>query len=116
MPARPIDLAKYAGADLADARNDSSISVEDATALVCADGVEIQYGEIIIAVQRSVMEDIRRYARLIPTSERPMVMASTDRALRAAVGKVLKGMVSKKRMDTFYYDLMLWTALMELAQ
>jgi hypothetical protein len=114
MPARPVDFSKLLDPPEG-VRNDSRHPPGEVMARLRADGIEITYGAVTLIALRWAMDEARDAAREIPADERHDVMASVDRALRASVRKVAKGVASKKRMDAFYADLLIWTALTELA-
>jgi len=115
MAVRPVDrqkLDEMLGADLQHVRNDSALPIETAIDRLKA-GVEIQYGDVVVLVETRALEQARKDVASLPAEERPQVMQSVDRALRKALPKVSKNVASKKRMDAFYHDILLWTVLKE---
>jgi hypothetical protein len=115
MTAIPVDPTKYPDDLPSDVRNDSGLPVNEVMAALKADGVEITYGDMTMLVERVALEQARKWVATLSLDERPGVMRSVDRALRGAIRKVSKGTASKKRMDNFHDDLLLWTALREVS-
>ncbi len=95
--------------------NDSDLSVREVEGLMAREGVPLSYGDVQLMVQRSALEDVRAYVRGLDQDERAYAMASVDRALRKAAPKILRGKIKRRRMDDFHADLLLWTALREVA-
>ena len=101
--------------DLPPIRNDSGKSVEEIMALLDRDGVEIQYGEMMVKAERRALEDARRYVAGLDADQRRRSMLSVDNALRRALPKIKRGHFSKKTADNFHSDVLLWTALKEVS-
>lgn len=94
-------------------RNDSGRTPQQVMEKLRHDGVEIKYGDIAMLAEQRMLDEAREHVRQQSPEERRYAMRSVDRALRSSVKKVLKGTASKKRMDDFHADLLLWTALSE---
>ena len=115
MPATPIDWSKLP-ATVEGVRNDASIPAEAVLAKLKAGGVEIVYGDLMFLVEKRVLDSVRADVATLEPERRRHMMQSVDRALRKYKAKVLKGTASKKRMDAFHNDLLLWTALREVSE
>lgn len=96
-------------------RNDSNLPTQSVIDYLAKHGTKLEYGKITLAVTTAALDDTRKLVREWSPAERQHALASVDRALRAAIKKVRAQTASKKRMDNFYEDLLLWTALKEMA-
>ena len=105
-PAKPPELPP-------EACNDSTMSPEQGRSVIAEDGISITYGDLTIAVPRAALDEVREHIATWNREEKQRAMLSVDRALRAALPTVRKGTASKRRMDNFYSDLLLWTVLSE---
>jgi hypothetical protein len=97
----------------ADVRNDSSFSTDWVVEHLRRNGVLLTYGDVTMAVERALLDQIRKDVAAYTDEQRRRSMLSVDRALRKALPRVRDGKAKRKIMDNFYADLMLWTALKE---
>jgi hypothetical protein len=99
---------------MSDIRNDSQFSLEEVAAIL-ADGVEIQYGEMMLKVERRALDDARHQVQSMPIERLNQLRNSVHNALRRSLPKMRKGNFSRKTADNFHADLLLWQALKERA-
>ena len=94
-------------------RNDSGMPAEEVIELLRKEGIELNYGDLKMLIHEQALNEARTHVAMMSPEARQRAMVSVDRALRASLPKVQKMTASRKRIDTFYSDLVLWTALQE---
>lgn len=112
MPATPIDPATLPD-DAPGVRSDASIPTSAVLAKLKAGGIQIIYGNLCMWAEERALNQARQYAGSLLPEERHRAMRLIDVDLRKYKPKILRGTASKKKMDSYYRNLLLWTALNE---
>jgi hypothetical protein len=112
----PISDDQIAALRLSNAeRNDSSLGTDAELKKAMAGGYMMSYGDHQMLVQRGAVDEIRHYVAGLDADEHRHTMLSCDRELHAAAKKLKRGaLLSKRKMDNFHSDLLLWNALKEM--
>jgi len=96
--------------DISKAINDTGLSLEQITQHL-KDSIEIRYGSFVLKVERRAVDDARQEVAAMSPEERPLVMASVERALHRNIPKLQARKYTKKRCDDTMGDLVLWHVL-----
>jgi len=92
-------------------RNDSGKPTDQVMKHLLKNGVKLEYGDLAILVEPGKLEEADTIVADIPVGDRHKIMWSVDTQLRRMLPLVRMGAASKKTMDNFYNDMLLWTAL-----
>ena len=107
-------MKKITPDELRNAENDTGLSLEE-IARRLENGVDIQYGDLMMRVEARQLEHVREYVAHLDADARRRSMLSVTSCLARSVPKVLKGHASKKTNDATFADMLLWQALKEVA-
>lgn len=92
-------------------RNDTGLPVKKVMDYLEKHGVDLKYGDHTLRIEKSALEKTKSHVANLSPEERQATMQSVDAALRTALPKIKKGKFSKRLMDNFCADLLLWEAL-----
>jgi hypothetical protein len=91
------------------------MSVEAALAHLAGDrGVDIHYGRGTLRVERAAMETARRIVGEVPADTLAEFTELVSGSLRTLQPRGMRNRASRREMDEFYRNMMLWAALREV--